>query len=60
MKNAYELAETILKSRPDKNGELNHQIFLQALNYMVHQLAKKYRIWGSVNVFIWKTRAVQE
>lgn len=22
MKNAYELAETILKSRPDKNGEL--------------------------------------
>ena len=41
MKNAYELAETILKSRLDKNGELKSSDSFQALNYMVHQLAKK-------------------
>jgi len=60
MKNAYELAENILKSKPDKNIELKSSDLLPVLSYMVHQLAKRYRIRNSVNVFIWKMRAVQE
>ena len=41
MKNAYDLAETILKSRLDKNGELKSSDSFSSIEFMVHQLAKK-------------------
>ena len=41
MKNAYELAETILRSRPGKDIELKSSDSFVSINYMVHQLAKK-------------------
>ena len=44
MKNAYELAETILRSRPGKDIELKSSDSFVSINYMVHQLAKRYRI----------------
>ena len=60
MKNAYELAENILKSKPDKNIELKSSDSFASIELYGHQLAKRYRIRNSVNVFIWKMRAVQE
>lgn len=60
MKNAYELAENILKSKPDKNIELKSSDSFASIELYGTSACKRYRIRNSVNVFIWKMRAVQE
>ena len=51
MKNAYELAETILKSRLDKNGELKSSDFFSSIELYGTSACKKvqdekyHQIW---------------
>lgn len=49
MKNAYELAETILKSRPDKNRELKSSDSFASIELYGTSACKKVQDTGILN-----------
>ena len=60
MKNAYELAETILESRPDKNIELKSSDSFASIELYGTSACKKVEDMEVCELFHLETRAVQE